>query len=82
MADSNCIHLVREDHPTTPNLEPPDIVQQALAIARECTETLDSLQAYESQMIAQLSAQIAQLEIVALRAIARKGGGHESPHTR
>jgi hypothetical protein len=73
MANSQGIHLVRPSQPSKPNLDPRDIASQALSIAKECSEALSELQDYHDQMAAQIHAHLAQLEILALRAIAARG---------
>ena len=71
MADTHSIHLVRPSQPK-PNLDSADIALQALAIAKECSEALSALCDYHQMACANLSASLAQLEIAALRAIAKK----------
>ena len=69
MANSQGIHLVRPSQPK-PNLD--DIASQALAIAKECTEQLSNLQDHHEMMVREIAANLAQLEIVALRSMARR----------
>ena len=71
MADTHRIHLVRPSQ-APQSLDPADIASHALTIAKECTETLNALQDYSEMMIRQMSAELAQLEIIALRAMAEK----------
>jgi hypothetical protein len=71
MANSQGIHLVRPSQPK-PNFDPKDIASQALAIAKECTEQLSNLQDYHEMMVREIAANLAQLEIVALRSMARR----------
>jgi hypothetical protein len=75
MADTHRIHLVRspQDQASKPQtLDAKDIASQALAIAKECTEQLSNFQDYHEMMVQQLAANLAQLEIVALRSMARR----------
>jgi len=82
MADTHRIHLVRPSQvPSKPkSLEPADIASHALTIAKECTETLNALQDYSEMTIGQISAQLAQLEIIALRVMAQKARQSEQCH--
>jgi len=76
MADTHSsIHLVRppQDRTSKPNLDPKDIASEALAITKECSEQLSNLQDYHEMMVQQIAAELAQLEIIALRAIAQRG---------
>jgi len=60
--------------PSLPDpLDPKDIASQTLAIAKECSEQLANLQDYHQMMVQQIAAELAQLEIIALRAIAQRG---------
>ena len=72
MADTHRIHLVRSPQPSKPNLDPKDIASEALAIAKEVSEQLSNLQDYHDMMANHIHAHLAQLEILALRAIARR----------
>ena len=65
------IHLV-QTQPPKPQLDPADIANQALSIAKQCSEALSALCDYHQMSCAHLSASLAELEIVSLRAIARK----------
>ena len=74
MADTyhSSIHLVKPKSSPKPNLDPKDIASQALAIAKECTEQLSNLQDHHEMMVREIAANLAQLEIVALRSMARR----------
>jgi len=70
------IHIVPRSQvlSSTPDpLDAKDITSQVLTIAKECTEQLANLQDYHQMMVQQIAAELTQLEIIALRAIAQRG---------
>jgi hypothetical protein len=74
VADSHSIHLVRSPQvPSKPQLlDPADIAGQVLAVVRECSQALADFEQYQDCLIRDMSSQLSQLELAALRAMARK----------
>ena len=72
MANTHSIHLVVPPKPQ--QLDAADIAGAVLETVRECREALDDFCEYHDTVVAQMSAQLNALELVALRGIAPKVG--------
>jgi hypothetical protein len=64
------IHLVRPPQPN--QLDPADIAAAVLDTVRECSKALRDMEEYQQWLIGQMSGELKQLEVVALRAMTRK----------
>ena len=74
MADTHRIHLVSQPqaHPSKPQLDPADIAAEALTVVRECRVALGEFEEYQVSIFGELAARLNQLEVSAIRSIARK----------
>jgi hypothetical protein len=71
VANTYSIHLV----PKTPKpqpLDPADIAAAVLDTVRECSKALRDMEEYQEWLISQMSGELKQLEVVALRAMTKK----------
>lgn len=74
MATGNrTIHLVTPQVPRKPQpLDAADIAAEVLDTVRECTKSLRDFSEYHEWLISQMSGELKQLEVVALRTMTRK----------
>ena len=74
MANSHSIHLVRSPQvsPKPQPLDPADIAAAVLDTVRECSKALRDMEQYQEWLISQMSGELKQLEVVALRTMARR----------
>ena len=72
MADTHSIYLVPKLPQKPQPLNSADIAAEVLKTVRECQGALSDFQEYQEHLTRQLSAHLSSLEMVALRAIARK----------
>ena len=71
MANTHSIHLVSKTPKPQP-LDPADIAAAVLDTVRECSKALRDMEEYQEWLIGQMSGELKQLEVVALRTITRK----------
>jgi hypothetical protein len=76
VANSHSIHLVRSPQapPKPQPLDAADIAAAVLDTVRECSKALRDMEEYQEWLIGQMSGELKQLEVVALRAMTRKAG--------
>jgi hypothetical protein len=74
VANSHSIHLVRSPQapPKSQPLDAADIAAAVLDTVRECSKALRDMEEYQEWLISQMSGELKQLEVVALRAMTRK----------
>lgn len=74
MATGNrSIHLVTPQvSPKPQSLDPADIAASVLETVRECTKALRDFEEYQQWAVGQMSGQLYDLELAALRAMARR----------
>lgn len=66
------IHLVTPQAPPKPNLDPADIAASVLKTVRECSKALRDMEEYQQWLTGQMSGHLHDLELSALRAMARR----------
>ena len=71
MADTHSIHLVSKP-PKPQSLDPADIASQVLIVVRECTQALSYFRECQETLVGMMAADLNQLELTALRTMARK----------
>ena len=74
MASGNrSIHLVTPQVPQKPqSLDPADIAAAVLKTVRDCAKALRDFEDYQQWAVGQMSGQLHDLELAALRAMARR----------
>jgi hypothetical protein len=74
VANSHSIHLVRSPQapPKPQPLDVADIAAAVLDTVRECSKALRDMEEYQEWLIGQMSGELKQLEVVALRAMTQK----------
>ena len=70
MAKTHSIHLVSKT--PKPNLDPADIAAAVLETVRDCSKALRDMSEYQEWLIGQMSGELKQLEVAALRTMTKK----------
>jgi hypothetical protein len=72
MANSqSTIHLVRPSQ-AKPKHDPADIASEVLSVVQECRVALSEFEDYKASVFGEMAARMDQLEVSALRSVARK----------
>lgn len=71
-SDFTRIHLIKPGPPKPQKLDAKDIAATVLETVRECGRALTNVQEYTEWAAGQMSAELHQLELCALRAMARR----------
>ena len=74
MLEGHSIHLVSRVPSKRQSLDPADMAASVLETVRECSQALTDFCDYHDAVVADMSAQLKALELVALRAITPKVG--------
>jgi hypothetical protein len=72
VANAHSIHLVSKLPQKPQALDPAEIAAEVLRTVRECSQALSDFQDYQEHLTRQMSAHLSSLEMVALRAMAKK----------
>ena len=72
MANTHSIHLVPRLPQKPQPLDPADIAAAVLETVRECTQALSYFQECQETLIGMMAADLSQLELAALRTMAKK----------